>query len=179
MTPSPPPRAPLPDNAAGQGALTPTPAEQTADDGSSRPAVWSAPNLTRVGGVIAVAAGLAAALADVDDVPGYAMGLEWVFRAERALLVFAVATGLLTFVVHVVIRGRVPTEISTTGGKWAVAEGLGDARAAVEDLRHALYKPGGLVDQHDELWIAHTAGTTDTLLPEVESPHGDEDAQSS
>ncbi|HEY3491738.1 MAG TPA: hypothetical protein VGK43_02225 [Solirubrobacterales bacterium] len=71
-----------------------------------------------IGGALCVAI-LTAVLAPASELPAIALGQPWLYRLEISLLAFYGCLLLITPVFSGLINGRLPTEISTRGAKFA------------------------------------------------------------
>lgn len=110
-----------------------------------------------IGAALCVAI-ITAVFAPISDLPAVALGQPWLYRLEISLLAFYGCLLLITPVFSGLIRGQLPTEISTRGARFAeeadrsaeltdakikglerttdaLAERLIDAHAEIERLR--------------------------------------------
>lgn len=134
----------------------------TSPEGSVHP--WLVRSLGLVGLV------LAAPFATADlprTLPGYALGVEAILRGERYAVALLGWTVLLVYLGRLVIEGRLPTKISTTGGEWnatAADAQLSELTVTVKRLQATIHGPdlrSGLAAQHDELWAVRRATRPD------------------
>jgi hypothetical protein len=115
---------------------------------------------------------LTAVLAPASEPPATALGQPWLFRLEVSLLAFYGCLLLITPAFSGLIRGRLPTEISTRGAKFAEetgrAEELTDAK--IEELERTTDTLAErLIDAHAEIEQLRSETVKDSTQREVDS----------
>jgi hypothetical protein len=108
------------------------------------------------------------------DLPSPAFEQVGLYRLEIALLVFYGDLLLITPALSGLIRGRLPTEISTRGAKFAeeTDQSTEAAKAAIEKLEQATDSLGeGLTAAHIEIKRLKERSCRDDKQPRVDSNH--------
>lgn len=96
--------------------------------------------------LVAVISALAALEADTEPLPSVALGEDYLFKLEIALLVFYGALLLVTPLLQGVLNGRLPTEITARGAKYdpeEVSDSLQETEERVSAVEETLESTGG------------------------------------